>query len=85
MVCKESKNADLLLYNQSNSLCIIIILGLFLANIDYSIVIIWKANFIQYKFEVKYKSGDKISPHFTSFEQLDALYQKLSRDITREE
>src|SRR4030067_3076529 len=30
----------------------------------------------------RYNSGDKISPHFTSFEQLDALYQKLSRDIT---
>jgi len=27
---------------------LLLLLGLFLANIDYSIVIIWKANFIQY-------------------------------------
>jgi len=30
----------------------------------------------------RYASGDKMSPHFTNYEQLDALYQRLARDIT---
>jgi hypothetical protein len=29
----------------------------------------------------RYASGDKLSPHFTSYEQLDSLYQRLARDI----
>ena len=29
----------------------------------------------------RYKSGDKHSPNFTSFEQLDALYRRLARNI----
>ena len=29
----------------------------------------------------RYSSGNKLSPHFTSFEQLDGLYQRLSRPI----
>lgn len=30
----------------------------------------------------RYASGDKLSPHFTNYEQLDVLYQRLARDIT---
>ena len=29
----------------------------------------------------RYASGDEYSPHFTSYEQLDALYQRLARSI----